>query len=49
MNTDEMTNAMAFAVGLFGMNFVASSWVWIKTLEPSDFLPWLRRKDNGSP
>lgn len=40
-----MQGAMSFAVGLFGMNFVATASVWIKHLHISDVLPWLRRKE----
>jgi len=48
MDTAEMTNAMAFTVGLFGMNFVASAWVWVKNMQPSDFFPWVRRNGGSS-
>lgn len=40
-----MNGAMSFAVGLFGMNFVATAGAWIKQLQLSDVLPWLRRKE----
>lgn len=37
--------AMAFASGLFGMNFVATVVAWIKELKLADVLPWARRKE----
>lgn len=45
LTTPAMQGAMSFAVGLFGMNFVAASGVWIKQLQLSDVLPWVRRKE----
>lgn len=40
-----MQGAMSFAVGLFGMNFVATAVTWIKQLQLADVLPWVRRKE----
>ncbi|MGJ7508674.1 hypothetical protein [Variovorax sp. GT1P44] len=45
LGTPAMQSAMAFAVGLFGMNFVATAVTWIKQLQLSDVLPWVRRKE----
>lgn len=43
--TPAMQGAMAFAAGLFGMNFVATAVTLIKQLQLSDVLPWVRRKE----
>lgn len=40
-----MQGAMAFASGLFGMNFVATAVAWIKEMKLADVLPWARRKE----
>lgn len=45
LTTPAMQGAMAFAIGLFGMNFVATGVQWIKALQLSDVVPWLRRKE----
>ena len=37
--------AMAFASGLFGMNFVATAVALIKEIKLADVLPWTRRKE----
>lgn len=46
MTTQAMQSAMAFAVGLFGLNVVASVTAWTKVMKVDDFLPW-KRKGNG--
>jgi len=45
LTSPAMQGASAFAVGLFGMNFVATAVTWIKNLQLSDVLPWARRKE----
>lgn len=45
LTSPAMQGAMAFASGLFGMNFVATAVAWIKQLQLSDVLPWVRRKE----
>lgn len=45
MTSPSMQGAMAFAVGLFGMNLASAVVVWIKTMQLSDVLPWVRRKE----
>lgn len=43
MTTQAMQSAMAFAVGLFGLNIVASVTAWTKVMKVDDFLPWKRK------
>lgn len=43
MTTQAMQSAMAFAVGLFGLNVVASLMAWTKVMKVDDFLPWKRK------
>lgn len=45
LTSPAMQGAMAFASGLFGMNFVASVAAWIKEMKLADVLPWIRRKE----
>lgn len=45
LTSPAMQGAMAFASGLFGMNFVATAVAWIKQIQLSDVLPWVRRKE----
>ena len=45
LTSPAMQGAMAFAVGLFGMNMASAIVVWIKTAQLSDVLPWARRKE----
>lgn len=45
LTSPAMQGAMAFASGLFGMNFVATAVAWIKEMKLADVLPWARRKD----
>jgi hypothetical protein len=45
LTSPAMQGAMAFASGLFGMNFVATAVAWIKELKLADVLPWARRKE----
>lgn len=45
LTSPAMLGAMAFASGLFGMNFVAAAVALIKQLQLSDVLPWTRRKE----
>ena len=44
LTSPSMQGAMAFAAGLFGMNFIAMVVGWTKTLQLSDFLPWVKGK-----
>ena len=43
LRTAETRSAVAFAVGLFGMNLVASINVWLSEAKIGDFIPWLRK------
>lgn len=43
LKTPAMQSAVAFAVGLFGMNLVATIFAWIKDAKLGDFLPWLKK------
>lgn len=45
LKTPEMKSAVAFVVGLFGMNLVASVNVWLSETKLSDVIPWFRKKD----
>jgi len=42
LTSPAMKGALAFAAGMFGMNVVAMVVGWTKTLQLSDFLPWVR-------
>ena len=42
LTSPSMQGAMAFASGLFGMNVAAMVVGWTKSLQLSDFLPWVR-------
>jgi hypothetical protein len=44
LESPAMQGAMAFASGLFGMNVIAMVVGWTKTLQLSDFLPWIKGK-----
>lgn len=44
LTSPAMQGAMVFASGLFGMNFVAMVVGWTKTLQLSDFIPWIKGK-----
>lgn len=44
LKTAEMQAGCAFAVGLFGMNLVATATAWLKDLKLADVLPWINRK-----
>lgn len=43
MTTQAMQSAMAFAVGLFGLNVVASALAWTKAMKVEDYLPWKKK------
>lgn len=43
LTTSEARSAVAFVVGLFGMNLVASANAWISEAKLSDVIPWLRK------
>ena len=43
MRTGEMKSAVAFAVGLFGMNLVASVNVWLSEVKLADLVPWIKK------
>jgi hypothetical protein len=45
MTGDGALSFTAFVVGLFGLNFVASLQVWIKSADASDFIPWAKKKE----
>lgn len=45
LKTPEMRSAVAFVVGLFGMNLVAAANAWIGEIKLSDVIPWLKKKD----
>lgn len=47
MTTQAMQSAMAFAVGLFGLNIVASIWAWTRVLKVEDYIPWKRNPTKG--
>lgn len=42
MTTPAMLSAMAFAVGLFGLNLMAAILDFIKTAKLEDYIPWKR-------
>lgn len=46
VTTPTMQGAVSFALGLFGMNIVAQVTAWIKVLNLSDVIPWLKRSDH---
>lgn len=43
LRTPETKSAVAFVVGLFGMNLVASVNFWLSEAKLSDVLPWMRK------
>ena len=43
LRTNETKSAVAFVVGLFGMNMVASVNVWLSEAKLSDVIPWIRK------
>lgn len=43
LRTNETRSAVAFVVGLFGMNLVASINAWMREAKLSDVVPWMRR------
>lgn len=43
LRTNETRSAVAFVVGLFGMNLVASINAWLRQAKLSDVVPWIRR------
>jgi len=45
LTSPAMQGAMSFAVGLFGMNIASAAVIWIKAVQLSDVLPWVRRKE----
>ena len=45
LKTPEMQSAVAFIVGLFGMNVVAAANVWICEIQLADVIPWGKKKD----
>lgn len=40
--TSSMQSAMAFAIGLFGLNLMASILTFIKNAKLEDYIPWKR-------
>ena len=43
LRTSETRSAVAFAVGLFGMNLVASVNAWLIDAKLSDVIPWIKK------
>ena len=43
LRTPETKSAVAFVVGLFGMNLVASINSWLSEAKLSDVIPWIRK------
>lgn len=43
LRTPETRSAVAFIVGLFGMNLVASANAWLLEAKLSDVLPWIKK------
>lgn len=43
MTTQAMQSAMGFAVGLFGLNVIASLLAWTKVLKVEDYIPWKKK------
>lgn len=43
LHTVATTSGMSFAVGLFGMNLVATVLVWIKDVKLGDVIPWFKK------
>jgi len=44
LTSPAMHSAMAFAFGLFGMNLTSAVFHWMKNLQLSDILPWIRKE-----
>lgn len=44
LRTDSMQGAVAFLIGVFGMNLVAAAVRVIRDVKLSDLLPWLRKE-----
>lgn len=42
LDSQAQQSAMAFAIGLFGLNLMAAVLQWIKTLNIGDYIPWKR-------
>lgn len=45
LHTAAMQSAMAFAVGMFGLNIVAAFQTWLKTMKVDDYIPWKKRDE----
>ena len=45
LKTPQTQSAIAFLIGLFGMNLVASANAWLSEAKLSDVLPWIKNKD----
>lgn len=43
LRTAETQSAVAFMVGLFGMNLVASVNAWLSEAKLSDVIPWIKK------
>ena len=43
LETAEMRSAIAFAIGLFGLNIMAVILASLKTINLADFIPWKKR------
>lgn len=44
LTSPAMSAGVAFMVGLFGLNIVATAVEWIRNAKPSDVFPWWPRK-----
>ena len=45
LHTSAMQSAMAFAVGMFGLNLMAAIQTWLKTMKVADYIPWKKRDE----
>lgn len=44
LTTQSLMGAIAFLVGMFGLNASAGIWAYLKTARVTDWLPWVKRK-----
>lgn len=44
LRSQAMWGAIAFLVGVFGMNVLATANTWLRELKLSDVLPWFRKE-----
>lgn len=43
LSAPEMQSAASFLVGMFGLNIIATLFLWIREMKLSDLLPWWKR------